>query len=259
MATALQDWRGIHESLEARWHEHAGAIGEFALLAAVLFLVFRAIARRHRYRAVEVLSDEDRAIVEREVAEVEARTTGEIVLVVVERSDRHPAAHLWSALVLLAAGSLLLAGDLPWDRPSLVLVIQFAFAAVGFILSHLLADYQRTFTSEARATEMSEEQALQEFQRLELARTQGRTGVLIFVSLFERRVVVLADEGINARVDDNAWLAVDDAVLADVRRGQLREGLIAGARVAGDLLVEHFPADGSEGGELSNEVVVRPH
>ncbi len=251
------DWQGAHASLEATWLEQAGRFGMLALALTVGALIVRAVVRRKRYSAVDALNPTLRDALEREVGALEERTRGEIVIVVVERSDPHPAAHAWTALAALFTGSVLIAGALPWDRPSLVLAAQLALAALGYALSRLFPDVQRLFISEPRATAVSEEQALLEFQRFGLQETADRTGCLIFVSLLEHRVVVLADEGISARVETTAWLDVDAAVLAEVRRGDLPAGLLAGARRAGALLAEHFPSDGSDDNELSDHVIVR--
>lgn len=253
----IDDWEGVHESLEASWLDQASRFGTLILGVLVALLVLRAILRRGRYRAVDVLSEADQAAIENEVAALEAKTKGEIVLVVVERSDAHPGAHAHAALAMLGVGSVLAAGNLPWNHPSAVLVAQFAMAALGYGLSRLLPDVQRLFVGEKRATDVAEEQALQEFQRLELQSTAERTGLIIMVSLLERRVVVLADEGLHQKVDASAWTAVDDAVLAEVSKGSLCAGLLAGARVAGSLLAEHFPSDGGGDDELPNSVTIR--
>ena len=62
-------------------------------------------------------------------------------------------------------GSTLLGTWPPWDRPALLLVTQLFLGAAGYLIARSLPDFQRFFMSEARATEMAEEQAFQEFYR----------------------------------------------------------------------------------------------
>jgi putative membrane protein len=82
--------------------------------------------------------------------------------------------------------------------------------------------------------------------------------VLLFVSLFEHRAVVLADRGIDAHVGPRAWDAVDRAIIAGLRRGSLREGLVDGIRSAGELLARHVPAPAErDPNELPDRLVVR--
>jgi putative membrane protein len=111
--------------------------------------------------------------------------------------------------------------------------------------------------SEARATELAEEQAFQEFHRFELHRTDARTGVLLFVSLLERRAIVLADEGIHARVGPEPWQATNEAVLAGIRRGSLAAGLLAGIESTGAVLAQHFPPAAGDRNEVPDRIVVR--
>ena len=77
------------------------------------------------------------------------------------------------------------------------------------------------------------------------------------VSLLERRVVILADDGIDATVDAEFWADTDDAILDGIRRGSLRDGLIAGIRRAGDLLSARFPWRQGDRNEITDRLIVR--
>jgi len=86
-------------------------------------------------------------------------------------------------------------------------------------------------------------------------RTAERTGILIFLSLFERRVVILADSGIHARVADGEWDAMVARIVEGIRRGDPGAALAAAIRDCGDLLVRHglrHPA--GRGSELGDEL-----
>jgi putative membrane protein len=231
-----------------------------ACLALLAGLAVRAVLRRGRYRATTVLGEADQAVVHDALRAAERRTVGEIVPVVVARSDAHPAAPWRAAIATTALGSLLLAAWLPWHAPHWLLLCQTGLGLLGGLLARLLPDVARWFVGEARATEVAEEQAFQEFHRLDLPRTAGRTGVLVFVSLFERRVVVLADQGIADRVDAaTVWGRAKDAVLDGVRRGSLRDGLVAGIGIVGQVLERHAPFAAGDRNELPDRLIVDPH
>ncbi len=234
-----------------------GRFGPWVAVIALVALLLRAWWRRERYRAVVVLDEAAQADVRAAVRAAETRTVGEVVPVIVERSDRHPGARWGAALAALLLGSLLLIDILPWTSPILLLLCQLGLGALGALLAAFLPDVQRTFISERRATEVAEEQALQEFVTQGLQETVGRTGVLVFVSLLERRVVVLADEGIASDVADDAWVPVDRAVLAGIRAGSLRTGLIDALQLVGDILAGHAPGTPDDENELADRVVVR--
>lgn len=256
-ASPAHDWQAVGHGLEHAWIDLAGRFGSWLLLALIASLLLRAWWRRHLYRAVKVLGMAERERLERDLAVAETRTSGEIVTVIVERSDSHPQAHLAAALIAIALFTALLPGAIPITHPILLLGLQFLFACAGYLLSRTLHDVQRLLITDARATQMAEEQAMQEFHRLEMQQTRARTGVLLFVSLLEHRVIVLADEGIHQRVGNASWIQIDRAILDGIRARSLADGLSEGIRLAGALLAEHFPSDGGGENERPNRVVVR--
>jgi putative membrane protein len=251
---------GAHGEWESGAHPLLYAFdvwGPRLLALIVLALVVRALWLRQRYSVKRVLGEEAARAVHAALIEAEKHTLGEIVPVVVERSDRHPGAEWLSALVMLLVGTGLLAVHLPWHAPHWLLVCQIALAAVGYGLARALPDWKRWFVSEARATELAAEQAIQEFQALDLHATADGTGVLIFVSLLERRVIVLGDSAIHAKVGNERWVATKNAVLAGVQRGALDAGLIEGIRVCGAVLSEHFPWRAGDRNEVPDRMIVR--
>jgi putative membrane protein len=248
---------GADQAAVDLWHGF-GTAGPLLLSALLAILVARALVRRRRYRIAGAFTEEDRRAVHEAIATAERRTVGEILPVIVERSDAHPAADWLAALTLVLSGSALLASWLPWHHPPLLLLSQLALGGVGFALARLLPDFKRWFVSEARASEVVAEQAFQEFYANGLHRTEAATGVLLFVSLFERRSVILADAGIDAEVDAGFWASTDDAILDGVRRGSLREGLLEGIRRAGDGLARHFPWGAGDRNEVPDRLIVRP-
>lgn len=251
---------GAHAQWEAgapRWLYLLDDFGPWLLGAIALVLLVRALLHHKRYRAVAVLDDKAQSAVHAALIAAEAHTIGEIVPVVVERSDRHPGADWLSALTLLLLGSALLEGVLPWHAPHWLILCQLGLGAVGFALSRALPAWKRMFVSESRATEMAAEQATQEFFRLGLHETQARTGVLIFASLLERRVIVLGDLGIHSRVGDEHWELTKDAVLLGARGGEMEKGLVEGIRRCGAVLEQHFPWTLGDRNEVPDRVVVR--
>jgi putative membrane protein len=180
-------------------------------------LVVRALWQHKRYRAVDVLTPADLDALHEAVRAAERNTIGEIVPVVVERSDAHPQAALAAALAFAFAVPMLGLGLLPWGEPQWIVLAQFVGALAGWLLARALPGFARLFVSEARATHVANEQALQEFTNLGLHRTVAESGVLIFVSLLERRVIVLGDRGIDTKVGAEHWKKVDEAAAGIAR------------------------------------------
>ncbi len=253
---AQDDWEAAGHS-EGTWLEALGSFGAALLAVAFFVVLLRALMRRHRYRAVHVLKEDDLKAVHSELAATEKRTVGEVLPVVLERSDRYPGANWLAATFFVLVGSTLLAGVLPWHQPAFLLACQVVLGAVGYGAARSLPDFQRLFLREKRAREQAEEQALQEFYKNGLHETEAKTGVLLFVSLLEHRVIVLADTGINAKVKPEHWIETDGAILEGIRGGSLRDGLVAGIRSAGEVLAEHFPWEEGDRNEIPDRVIVR--
>ncbi|MEM7305897.1 MAG: TPM domain-containing protein [Planctomycetota bacterium] len=250
------EWSAGHAAGEG-WLWWLSILSATAFAALYLGLLVRAVRRGRRYLAVAELDETHRTQVAGAVAEAEKRTVGEIVPAVVERSDPHPQAGWIAGLATLVAGLGLGAGVLPWGSPLVLLACQVGLFLAGFLAADRLPDFRRLFISEERATATAQEQALQEFYSLGLHRTEAQTGVLLFVSLLERRVIVLGDAGIDGVVTAAHWEQVDDAILAGVRAGDLGGGLIRGVELCGDVLAEHFPWEEGDRNEVPDRVVVR--
>ncbi len=232
-------------------------VAEAAFAVFMLFLIVRAALVDRRYRASGVLDDAELESLHAALVAAERRTIGEIVPVVVEHADDHPQAP-WRAAVLFAlAGTGAFAAEASWDGIAPLVLCQLGSGLLGFVLACVLRDFRRWFVADARATEMAEEQAVIEFRRLELERTDGRSGVLLFVALFERRVIVLADEGIATRVDAGVWNSACDKVLAKIRAGALAEGLAEGIAEVGRVLALHFPSADGGRDEIPDRIVIR--
>ena len=257
MQAGEQAWTAGAEQSGGEVWQILGVLGPVVLVLLLVVLIVRALLRQRRYRAVNVFSEADRQAVREAVAEAEKRTIGEVLPVVVERSDPHPAADWRAALLFLLAGTALLAAWLPWNQPALLLLCQLAIGLIGFGVARRLPDFKRLFISERRATSVAEEQAFQEFYANGLHKTEAATGVLLFVSLLEHRAIILADEGIDAVANADFWAGTDDAILAGIRKGSLREGLIDGIHRVGELLEKDFPWREGDRNEIPNRVIVR--
>lgn len=100
------------------------------------------------------------------------------------------------------------------------------------------------------------ERAIEVFGRLRIWDTEDNAGVLIYLLLADRRVEIVADRGIHARVGSAAW----DAICGEMQRafgeGRFEAGVILGIEAISDLLAEHFPPDGENPNELPDTAVV---
>jgi putative membrane protein len=214
--------------------------------------------------AARFVSDDDRQRITRCVQEVEKNTSGEIVPFVKSASYQYPAASLRAALAVSAlVAAAATAADylfMPWGTLSLLNLWVFpsVFAAcflVVYVLTIVAPILKRPFISRAELSEEVEEAAVTAFYRHRLAETRDRTGILLYVSVFERRVVVLADKGINDKVDQETWQQVVDIVLGGIREGRPADALCEAVTRCGELIAAQFPLRAGDKDELRNLIV----
>ena len=187
-------------------------------------------------------SPNDLQEIEAAVREAEKRTSGEIVPYAVSRSDHYEAA-VWKGAALgafavaVAAGVARYFAD-AWGVPSLAWVMLPAVlgGALGYAAAAAIRPFKLVLTGASKVDHRVRQRALAAFLESEVFKTRGRTGVLIFLSLFERRVVVLADAGINARVGQHEWDAIVAGIVEGIRTGHPGTALAGAIARCGELL-----------------------
>jgi uncharacterized membrane protein len=100
------------------------------------------------------------------------------------------------------------------------------------------------------------DRAIDVFSQLRVWDTEHNSGVLIYVLLADRRVEIVADRGINAKVEDGAWKSICAQMQQAFGARRFEDGAVAGIAAISDLLAQHFPAGSSNPNELPDEPVV---
>lgn len=194
----------------------------------------------------------------------EGTTSGEIVPYVVGVCDDYREAG-WKAAVIGAliggGGGVALHylggfwGGSPWQW---VIVPMLALAAAGVLAARWSAGLRRFLVGDAVLDLRARQRAQAAFLDEEVFATRDRTGILIFVALFERRVVVMGDAGINRAVPDDAWTNVVADLVDGIRANRPAEALEAAVVECGRLLTEHrLEIRPDDIDELPNELRMR--
>lgn len=187
---------------------------------------------------------EARERVTRAVRQAEARSLGQIVPVVVERSRRYPEVP-WIGAVLLAAAAT---AGVDLARLDLTLVelsfVQLAAGLLGALVSRIGA-LERLLAGRRDLEAAVRARAEQAFLAHGLTRTEGGTGVLVFASLLERRAVVLGDHGVHAKMGEAEWRRAVEALVQGIRGGDPATGFCEAVAQVGARLAEHFPRPAS--------------
>jgi len=188
------------------------------------------------------LSSDQQAAIRAAVSKAESHTSGEIVPLLTAQSDDYREAAVQAAAIIAAALALALA--LIIHDTSVWFFLPTAFLLYFPALSAVcrLPLLKLAFTPAARVNEVVHRQAMHIFFEKGLHRTRDENGILIFISLLERKVWILGDRGINAVIPPERWIALASALSSGIRQGQLTEALVGVITEVGDVLRQHFPS-----------------
>ena len=207
------------------------------------------------------------------IAAAEGESAGEIVAVVTETSDSyHDVALHWSVLVLIAvlAWAAAWPSGVEWLRDTLLggwhtepslrelltflLVLAVAkFTAVLLILKYM--PLRLFLTPGATKTRRVRRRALGVFRAAAERRTEGRTGILVYVSMGEHRAEIIGDEAITSVTSPETWGEAMHDLLVHVRQGRVAEGLAAAIEDIGVVLAEHFPRSATDRNEIPDKLI----
>lgn len=200
-------------------------------------------------------SAEDKSRITAAIHAAERTTSGEFAAVVARASDHYVFVPLlWSAIAaLLFPGTCLLLGVAArWTHLYQIQLLIFIVLAV-LLLSvpdlHLKLVPGRV--KHARASRLAKAQFYQQGVHL----TSHHSGVLLFVSLAEHYVEIVADRGIHEKIGEARWKAIIDAFVAQVRRNRVVDGFVEAIGACGAAMAEHYPPDPSATNELSDGLI----
>jgi len=209
------------------------------------------------------LTEEEQSLISRRVAGLEARTGAQTVAALIGRSDSYPEAP-WKAFALGAALAALYSAArsliaYEWEAGQSAIdqaVVILGSGAGLALLAVLLEPVARLFTDRRRRDLEVTQYAKALFFDRGLDRTRGRIGILLLVSLFERKVVILADDGFEARIDREDWQRLTDRMTLLLRRGFIAGALHAGLEwLEALLLARGYRLDESAANELPNAIL----
>jgi putative membrane protein len=158
----------------------------------------------------------------------------------------------------IAIGMTRLLGELLWIGPSNLWLFLGVWIPLFFLCRevvlrvrplHRLFIHQKEMEAEVR------EAAVINFYRRGLYRTQEETGVLLYVSVFERRVWVLGDRGINAHIPEGFWTDIVERAVQGIREGRPVDAICHAVDRLSRVLEDQFPVKPGDRNELQNLII----
>ncbi len=215
----------------------------------------------------------DRERVGAAIAAAEKSTDGEIVAVATPLSDSyHDVALHWALVPLFAVLAwaawrpsalawwydFFLGGWQPEPTTGELLTFLLVLAAVKFTAALLVLKWmplRLALTPGGTKHRRVRRRAVTIFKAAAERRTVGRTGILIYLSIGERRAEIVADEAITKVTTPETWGEAMASLLADVSEGRPADGICAAIRDIGEVLAEHFPKSAGNPNEIPDKLI----
>jgi putative membrane protein len=223
------------------------AVAAVALAAVALLVVGDMTADKF-------FNDQEKERIQQAIVVAELKTAGEIVPMIVTSSARYTEVELYGLIAGLFLG---LAIEWLWIDPwgsSFVNLWPVVGACTGFLLCQI-PSIKRLVTPKNRIEAAVHTLALAAFAQHGLHYTRDHTGILILISLLEHRVEVLADRGINAKVETATWQEISKIVADGLRSDRACEAICKAIDRCGEILATHFPRQPDDRNELPDRLV----
>jgi putative membrane protein len=222
---------------------------------------------------VSYVSEADHDIVTAAVAAAETHTSGEIVTVIAAQSnDYDDVALVWASVIAFLAMSIValfpdfyqglyyrITGgwghELTANQWLGTVIAVGVLKWIGVWLILLWRPLRLWLTPRAILAGRVRARAIDLFKVGTEAKTLGRTGILLYVSLREHRADIVADEAIAAKVTPEIWGDAMAGLIDLVRQGKPGEGMAEAVRQMGIVLAEHFPRGSENPNELPDRLI----
>jgi putative membrane protein len=178
------------------------------------------------------------------VHQAESKISGEIVPVFVEKSGFYSVANYRAAGV---AGALMFLFVIMFDRympslaiydPLLIFLSVVMVSLIGALICNYIDFIKRIFIPQQHFDQATRQRAETAFLQEEVFNTRHRTGIMIFISFFEREVMVIADRGISKVVEQKEWDKMVQSIIQNIRMGKVVDGIEGAILRCGEILLE---------------------
>lgn len=201
-------------------------------------------------------NESEKSIIQDTIHQIELRTIGEVAVMVVESSAQYAEAEILGSLISGSFISLILTVIFFHSSIWVYIPLSFLFLFLLLPLVIKIPLLKTPFISLKRKDIAVRERAVRAFYEKGLYKTKKNTGVLIFLSLLEHKVWILADKGIYEKIEQDTLNSFAKTISQGVRDNQACDSLCKVMKDAGNLLAANFPVTPDDINELSNEVII---
>jgi putative membrane protein len=225
-----------------------------------------------------MLTQADHARIAEAIADAEQKSAGEIFCVLSHEVSRYREVPLaWAALAALAAPPLLILSGLrplaeaglfsTWTDESLsaaeslilraLTTYTLLQAGIFLVVALIVAQpkVRRLMTPRFLKRHRVRQVARHHFAAAGARLSHLEPHILIYASLADRQVELVAHKAIHQAVGEEPWNAAVAAVTGGMKRGKPADGFVAAIGICGEALAKHFPPQGPAKNQFSNDIL----
>ena len=211
--------------------------------------------RMKHHKAHTFFIEEEKERIKLTVEAAERLTSGEIATMVVDHSDRYHEAEVLGGGLVAGLTALIIAVAVQhvtiWTYIPIVCVLYIPARFLFISFPRL----KHPFINKLRMAHAVRERAVRAFYEKGLYKTRDENGILIFISILERKVWILGDRGVNKKIPHENWQSHAHEISNGIREGHACEALCAVIAQCGQVLAEHFPRKEDDTNELPDDII----
>jgi putative membrane protein len=175
--------------------------------------------------------------IEKSIIEAEKKTNAEIVPMIVKESS-----YSYKVEILILFLVTLLSIALMPIHFSILVILAY------IVISRRLKSMRKT---------MTHQRAISEFYESNIHQTKNSTGVLLFVSLKEKQIEVIADQKVDIHVESETWDNVVSIMINEIKNGNMDQAFIKGIASLGETLSNICPGTHDDTDEIHNHLIIK--
>ncbi len=192
----------------------------------------------------KIITSEFKNKIKESVLEAEKQSGGEIVIFINEESDSYNNTYWATGFLSFFIGTFILVllynfFQFVSSHSLFFIGALFLFPLLVITLLYLIKPIRLLFINKNQIDYYVNLKAREAFLNNEVFNTKDRTGILIYISLFEKRVIVIGDNGINKKVSKDKWDTVIQTIIKGIKNDSLIDGIVSGILLCGNILKEN--------------------
>ncbi|MBP1748215.1 MAG: hypothetical protein H6Q52_754 [Deltaproteobacteria bacterium] len=206
-------------------------------------------------KALHFFSHAEKEKIKEATSAAESKTIGEIAVMIVDSSTRYREGETLGAITLGNVLAFLITVFFLHESLWWYIPLTLAFFILWWLVFQKIPSATLHFTGTKRRQLAVRDRAIRAFYEKGLHGTRGKTGMLFFISLLERKVWVLADKGIHEKISQAKLNTFAKNISNGIRNGDASGALIQAIKEAGELLHQHFPIEDGDANELPDTII----